>query len=79
MSWAAGIGRLPVEQSNDRRLLRLDLRMQAYFDDRLHEVAWTDASPADRIKALRAATRDIDALNFKGQKHTVYVAQQATL
>jgi len=53
-------------------------KAQAYFDDRLHEVAWTDASPADRIKALRAATRRIDALNFKGQKHTVYVAQQAS-
>ena len=46
----------------------------SYFADRLHESAWTDASPTDRVKALRAATRRIDALNFKGAKHSVYAA-----
>lgn len=43
-----------------------------YFDERLHETAWTDASPADREKSLVAATRIIDRLNFKGCKKTVY-------
>jgi hypothetical protein len=45
---------------------------QAYFDERLNENAWTDASPQDRIKSLVAATRIIDRLNFKGYKKTVY-------
>lgn len=43
-----------------------------YFDNRLHETAWYGSSSADRPKALIAATRIIDALNFKGYKHTVY-------
>lgn len=45
---------------------------QAYFDGRLNENAWTDASPQDRTKSLLAATRIIDRLNFKGCKKTVY-------
>lgn len=45
---------------------------QSYFDTRLHEIAWTDASPGDREKSLLAASRIIDRLNFKGQKKTVY-------
>ena len=45
---------------------------QAYFDARLHEQAWSDASQGDREKALIAATRIIDRLNFKGYKATVY-------
>ena len=43
-----------------------------YFSNRLHEDAWTDASTEDRRKALIAATVIIDALNFRGQKSTVY-------
>lgn len=44
-----------------------------YFDNRLHESAWYGARPADRPKALMAATRIMDALSFKGYKHTVQV------
>lgn len=43
-----------------------------YFALRLHERAWTKAKPADRPKALWAATQIIDALNFKGMKSTVW-------
>lgn len=46
---------------------------QEYFESRLHESAWTGASVADRPKALRAATRIIDTLNFKGCKNSVYL------
>lgn len=46
---------------------------ETYFDGRLHEVTWSGSSVTDRPKALRAATRIIDTLNFKGQKHTVYL------
>lgn len=42
-----------------------------YFDARLHERYWTRASPADRIKALRAATQIIDTLAYKGDKAAV--------
>jgi hypothetical protein len=44
----------------------------SYFAQRLHETAWTDASEADREKTLIAARGIIDALNFKGVKHSVY-------
>lgn len=44
----------------------------AYFDGRLHEYAWTKATVIDRPKALRAAARIIDTLNFKGWKSSVY-------
>jgi hypothetical protein len=43
-----------------------------YFAMRLHEFAWTEASVADRPRALFAATQVMDALNFKGKKHTVH-------
>lgn len=43
-----------------------------YFAQRLHETAWTDASDADREKALIAARGIIDGLNFKGVRHSVY-------
>jgi len=43
-----------------------------YFAHRLHETAWTDASDSDREKALIAARGIIDALNYKGVKHSVY-------
>ena len=42
-----------------------------YFDNRLHEFAWTRATPTDRPKALIMATRIIDTLNFKGNKNSV--------
>lgn len=42
-----------------------------YFSNRLHESAWYGASVSDRPRALIAATRIIDALNFKGYKSTV--------
>jgi hypothetical protein len=42
-----------------------------YFATRLHEHAWTGAIPTDRPKALIAATRIIDYLNFKGEKAAV--------
>ncbi len=43
-----------------------------YFDKRLHEWAWTASSTSDREKALIAARRLIDGLNYKGYKHPVY-------
>lgn len=45
---------------------------QDYFDNRLHEVAWSEASASDRVKALIAATNIIDQLNFKGEKSVVH-------
>lgn len=41
-----------------------------YFSQRLHERAWTNSKAVDREKALLAATFIIDALNFKGAKHS---------
>jgi hypothetical protein len=49
----------------------------SYFASRLHESAWTDADPADRPKALWAATQIIDGLNYKGNKHSVYMLLDA--
>ena len=43
-----------------------------YFQNRLHETAWTEATPANHQKALVAARSIIDALNYKGVKHSVY-------
>jgi hypothetical protein len=48
----------------------------AYFSTRLHESAWSDASQDDQPKALLAATKLIDGLNFKGQKHAVWQLMQ---
>ncbi len=50
----------------------------SYFAKRLHEVAWSGASAVDREKALIAARSVIDALSFKGNKHSVYTLSQAT-
>jgi hypothetical protein len=52
------------------------IEADSYFGARLHESAWFDADPADRPKALWAATQIIDTLNFKGQKNPVYVLLQ---
>jgi len=49
----------------------------SYFAKRLHEAAWTAASALDREKALIAARSIIDALNYKGNKHSVYTLLQA--
>jgi len=43
-----------------------------YFASRLHELAWSAASLADQNSSLLAATRIIDALNFKGCKSAVH-------
>ena len=48
-----------------------------YFSMRLHEYAWSTANPADRPKALWAATQIIDTLNFKGFKNPVYLVLAA--
>ena len=48
-----------------------------YFAMRLHERAWLIASVATKPKALWAASLIVDALNFKGVKHTVYTLLQA--
>ena len=48
-----------------------------YFSYRLHETAWTAASNGDRAKALLAATQIVDALNYKGWKHSVWTLYQA--
>jgi hypothetical protein len=45
----------------------------AYFDARLHEYVWTESTSDERTKALVMATRIIDVLNFKGDKHPVYL------
>ena len=43
-----------------------------YFDNRLHS-RWHRSAVADRPKALLMATQLIDALNFKGCKHAVWL------
>lgn len=44
-----------------------------YFNNRLHEWAWSAASDGDKEKALIAARRLIDGLAYKGNKHAVYL------
>jgi hypothetical protein len=48
------------------------LEADEYFDLRLRERAWSAADPADRPRALWAASVIIDAMNYKGSKSTVY-------
>lgn len=48
------------------------IEADTYFGGRLHEYAWSEASEANRTRALRDATQRIDALSFKGRKATVY-------
>ena len=50
---------------------------ELYFAMRLHEYAWTEAAPADKPKALYQATQIIDNLNFKGDRHTVWLLKQS--
>lgn len=47
-----------------------------YHENRLHS-RWLRISVSDRPKALIAATRLIDALNYKGCKHTVWELLEA--
>lgn len=54
-----------VEEAND------------YFAMRLHEFAWSEASEADKPRALWAATQIIDTLAYKGHKAAVYELLQA--
>lgn len=49
-----------------------------YFANRLHESAWTNADVTDRPKALIAATRIIDTLNFQGDKHSLWLLWQTS-
>jgi hypothetical protein len=49
-----------------------------YFSSRLHSEPWDDARPSDRSKALLAARRLIDNLNFKGHKHAVWLFIRTT-
>jgi hypothetical protein len=44
-----------------------------YFDQRLHSDEWLDSAASDRPKALTEATQIIDALNYKGVKHAVWL------
>jgi hypothetical protein len=62
----------PIESAPFPPFYGSTVEADAYFALRLHEFAWTRASDADKPKALLAATRIIDGLNFKGQKHSVY-------
>ncbi len=48
-----------------------------YFAKRLHERTWSQAKAVDHEKALWAATLIIDALNYKGDKHSVYEVLQS--
>jgi len=48
------------------------IEAQAYFEERLHEYAWSTARASDRPKALLQATRIIDTLNYSGCKRSVY-------
>ncbi len=50
---------------------------ETYFAKRLHEQTWSKSKAVDHEKALWAATLIIDALNFKGDKHSVYEVLQA--
>lgn len=44
----------------------------AYFADRLHSEDWTTATSDNKLRALLAATRDIDLLLYSGVKNPVY-------
>ena len=46
---------------------------QAYFDDRLHETAWSLANADDQRKSLEEATKLINTLRYKGLKNAVCV------
>ncbi len=43
-----------------------------YFQNKLHNYAWVNASPTQQQAALLAATRTIDSLAFKGYKASTW-------
>lgn len=45
-----------------------------YFAARLFSWDWSQATDADKEKALQVATDLIDQFDYLGQKHTIYVA-----
>lgn len=47
-----------------------------YFDNRLHEEAWSASTLEDRRRSLIRATQIIDGLNFKGEKSAVHAIRQ---
>jgi hypothetical protein len=49
---------------------------QAFFECKLHEVAWSSSTAKERVPALIEATRIIDSLSFKGVKSVVYLTLQ---
>lgn len=53
------------------------IEAQAYFDDKLHETAWSQASAEDRRRARIKAQQIIDRLRYKGYKNAVYEAFEA--
>lgn len=48
-----------------------------YFANRLHDLAWSGTDVLSHPKALWGATQIIDALNFKGDKHSVWQLLQS--
>lgn len=50
---------------------------QDYFGTRLHSASWDTFTPSDRNAALITATRQIDRLNFVGEKHLAFVHRQS--
>ncbi len=49
---------------------------EEYFTCKLHESAWSVSNPTQRDPALIEATRIIDSLSFKGDKHAVWLLLQ---
>jgi hypothetical protein len=50
---------------------------ETYFLTRLHSGSWFGFSAQDRDAALVTATRQIDRLNFAGEKNAAYVARES--
>lgn len=46
---------------------------EAYFDERLHEEAWSLSNADDQRKSLEEATKIINTLRYKGLKNVVHV------
>jgi len=39
-----------------------------YFEEKVNTILWTETDPAEKLKALKDATKRIDRLNFSGEK-----------
>lgn len=50
---------------------------EEYFSGRLHTDAWDDSTSSEKTKALLAARRLMDNLNYKGDKHAVWLYKQS--